>query len=254
MILRGNIFHLGLVICSLCCVVERVTAQVTVFAAASLMESLQQIGADYEKQTGKKLIFNFAGSSTLARQIEEGAPADIFFSADEAQMDRLEKKGLVVGGTRRNRLSNALVIVVAAGHGANVHEPRDLAGPQIRLVALGDPKSVPIGVYAKNYLEAQGLWKEIAPKVVPTENVRGSLAAVESGNAEASIVYRTDALISTKVVIAYSVPLEKGPKIHYPAAMLRGAKNPVAAKHFFEFLNSASASEVFEKHGFVVVP
>jgi molybdate transport system substrate-binding protein len=249
-----DIFHLGLLAGLLCGLAQRSIAQVTVFAAASLMESLKEIGADYEKQSREKVIFNFAGSSTLARQIEEGAPADIFFSADEAQMDRLESKSLVVEGTRRNRLSNMLVIVVAADRGANVHGPRDLLSPEIRRLTLGDPNSVPIGVYAKEYLASQGLWMALAPKVVPTENVRGALAAVESGNAEASIVYRTDALISKKVVIAYSVPLEKGPKIRYPVALLRGAKAPVTAKIFFEFLNGPSAGKIFQERGFVVLP
>jgi len=233
---------------------HRAAAQVTVFAAASLMESLKDICASYEKQAGHRILFNFASSSTLARQIDEGAPADIFFSADEAQMDRLEKKGLLVEGTRRARLSNTLAIIVAADHGAAVHGPQDLAGTDIHRIALGDPSSVPIGVYARKYLESQGLWTEVAPKVVPTENVRGALAAVESGNAEASIVYRTDALISRKVVIAYNVPLKQGPEIRYPVALLRGAKNPEASKRFLEYLTGSAAAAIFEKRGFVVIP
>ena len=233
---------------------RRAGAQVTVFAAASLMESLKEIGASYEKQAGHRVLFNFAASSTLARQIEEGAPADIFFSADEAQMDRLEKKNLLVEGTRRARLSNTLAIIVAADHGATVRGPQDLAGPGVHRIALGDPSSVPIGVYARKYLESQGLWTEVAPKVVPTENVRGALAAVESGNAEASIVYRTDAMISHKVVIAYNVPLKQGPEIRYPVALLRGARNPEASKRFLEYLTGSSAAAIFEKRGFVVIP
>src|SRR6516225_11004191 len=128
-------------------------AEITVFAAASLVESLREIGTNYEHLTGKTVVFNFAGSSTLARQIEEGAPADIFFSADEAQMDRLQAKGLIEVGTRTNLLSNSLVIITAAVEGAPVSRPEDLASPAVHRLALGDPKAVPIGVYARIFLE-----------------------------------------------------------------------------------------------------
>jgi molybdate transport system substrate-binding protein len=229
-------------------------AEITVFAAASLVESLRQIGTNYEHLTGKTVVFNFAGSSTLARQIEEGAPADIFFSADEAQMDRLEQKGELVQGSRRDLVSNTLVIVVAAEHGVDIRSPKDLLLPGIHRLALGDPLSVPIGVYAREYLEKMGLWKSVVSKIVPTENVRGALAAVESGNAEASIVYKTDALTTRKVTIAYYIPAEDGPRIRYPVALLRGATHPVESKAFLEFLGGDSARTVFEKRGFVVVP
>jgi molybdate transport system substrate-binding protein len=228
-------------------------AQVTVFAAASLMESLKEIGGDYERQTGGKVIFNFAGSSTLARQIEEGAPADVFFSADEAQMYRLEKKNRIVEGSRRNRLSNSLVVIVATKGGPTLHSLNDLARPEIRKVALGDPKSVPVGVYARKYLEKINLWKSIAPKIVPMENVRGALAAVESGNADASIVYMTDALISKNVVVAYHIAPSEVLDIRYPAAIVRGTKNPNAAWGFLEFLDRDAAIKVFENRGFVVI-
>jgi len=228
-------------------------AEITVFAAASLVESLREIGTNYEHLTGKTVVFNFAGSSTLARQIEEGAPADIFFSADEAQMDRLEQKGHLVEGSRHDLLSNTLVIVVAAEHGVNVRSPKDLSRPDIHRLALGDPISVPIGVYTREYLEKIGLWKSVVSRIVPTENVRGALAAVESGNAEASIVYKTDALTTRKVTIAYRVPAEDGPRIRYPVALLKGATQPAESKAFLEFLAGDAARNVFEKRGFVVV-
>jgi molybdate transport system substrate-binding protein len=235
-------------------VTPQLTAQVTVFAAASLLESLKEIGTDYEKQGGDKVIYNFAGSSTLARQIEEGAPADVFFSADEVQMDRVAKKDLLVNGTRHDRLSNALVIVVAAGHAKKFTSPRDLADPAVKRLALGDPSSVPAGVYAKEYLESQGLWTQLASRVVPMENVRGALAAVESGDADAAIVYRTDVLISARVVKAYEVPAETSPKIRYPVALLRGARDPRAGQQFIEFLNGPFARKIFQRRGFIVLP
>jgi molybdate transport system substrate-binding protein len=189
----------------------------------------------------------------LARQIEEGAPADIFFSADEAKMDGLASKGLIEKGTRKDRLSNTLVIVVAAEQGAAVNSPKDLAASRIKRVALGDPRAVPIGIYAREYLEKLKLWEAVRPKVVATENVRAALAAVEAGNADASIVYKTDAAISKKVKVAFEVPMEDGPKIRYPMAMLKDSREPAAAKKFFEYLTSEEAGSVFERYCFLVI-
>jgi molybdate transport system substrate-binding protein len=180
--------------------------EVTVFAAASLADSLKEIAAAYEKQSGDKIAFNFGASSMLARQIEEGAPADMFFSADEAKMDGLEKKGLILKETRKSRLSNSLVIVVAAEGGAAIESPKDLATDKVKRLALAEPKTVPAGIYAKEYLQKQNLWSAVERKVIPTENVRAALAAVEAGNVEAGIVYKTDAAISKKVKIVYAVP------------------------------------------------
>jgi len=229
-------------------------ATVNVFAAASLTDSLKEIASGYEQQSGDHITFNLGASSTLARQIEEGAPADIFFSADEARMDALQAEGLIVEGTRKNRLSNSLVIVVAAEGGALVQSPNDLAGPKIKRIALGDPKAVPIGVYARQYLKKLKLWEAIEPKVVAIENVRAALAAVEAGDADASVVYKTDAAISRRVRVAFAVPLEDGPKISYPMALLKDAAQPEAARNFLDYLGSKSAAKIFRKYGFIVPP
>jgi molybdate transport system substrate-binding protein len=133
-------------------------AEINVYAAASLSDAFRQIATNYEKSSGDKIIFNFGASSFLARQISEGASADIFFSADEAKMDDLQKKGLISPDTRRSRLSNQLVIVTASDKGAAVQSPADLAGPSVKRVALADPKAVPAGIYAKEYLEKLNLW------------------------------------------------------------------------------------------------
>jgi molybdate transport system substrate-binding protein len=225
---------------------------VNVFAAASLTESLKEVASSYSKGSEDKIVFSFGASSTLARQIEEGAPADIFFSADEAKMDALEKNGLIISTTRRSRLSNTLVIVVAAEAGASVRSPKDLAEPRIKRIALGDPRAVPIGVYAKQFLEKLGLWKSIEPKVVAAENVRAALAAVETGDAEASIVYKTDAMVSKRVKVVFEVPLSEGPRISYPMALVKAGKEPDSAKKFLDYLNSKPAGQIFEKHGFVL--
>jgi molybdate transport system substrate-binding protein len=227
-------------------------ATVTVFAAASLTDSLTQIGAQFERRTGDKVVFNFAGSSLLARQIMEGAPADIFFSADEAQMNQLQDKGLLVPGTRKSRLSNSLVIVVGRDSSLTISSPGDLAKPEVSRVALADPQAVPAGVYARELLEKENLWSAIKPKVVPTANVRGALAAVESGNVEAAIVYKTDAAISKRVKVAWEAPPHSGAKISYPMSILTNAPQPRAAKRFLAFLDSPAAGQVFADFGFIV--
>jgi molybdate transport system substrate-binding protein len=226
--------------------------EVTVFAAASLADSLKEIAAAYERQSGDKIVFNFGASSTLARQIEEGAPADLFFSADEAKMDELEKKGLILKETRKSRLSNSLVIVVAAEMGAVIESPKDLATDKVKRLALAEPKSVPAGIYAKEYLQKQNLWSAVERKVIPTENVRAALAAVEAGNLEAGIVYKTDAAISKKVKVAYAVPDKDSPGISYPMAVVKEAKQAEAAKKFLQYLGSRDAAKVFERFGFIV--
>ncbi len=228
------------------------SAEVTVFAAASLSDSLKQIGSDYGKHTGDKINFNFAASSFLARQIEESAPADIFFSADEAKMDALEKKGLIVKETRRSRLSNSLVIVVAAEQGAAVSTPADLATDKVKRLALAEPKTVPAGIYAMEYLQKQNLWPTVEAKVVPTENVRAALAAVAAGNVEAAIVYKTDAAISKRVRVVYEVPAREGPKISYPLALVKESMQSEAAKKFLRYLESEAAAAAFRSYGFVV--
>jgi molybdate transport system substrate-binding protein len=227
-------------------------ATVMVFAAASLTESLQEIAAAYEKQSGDKIVFNFAASGTLARQIEEGAPADIFISADEAKADALEKKGLLVKETRKSLLGNSLVIVTPPVSTA-IQSPADLTNAAVKRVALGDTKIVPAGTYAKVYLEKSGLWAGLEPKVVPCENVRAVLAAVESGNVDAGVVYKTDAAISKKVKVAFEVPAADGPKISYPAALVANAPQPDAAKKFLECLTGSEADAVFARHGFIVL-
>jgi len=229
-------------------------AEVTVFAAASLMESLNEIAAMHTKDSGETITFSFGASSTLARQIEEGAPADIFFSADEAKMDGLEKKGLILKGTRKSRLSNTLVIVVAAEGGAGIGSPKDLATEMIQRLALAEPKTVPAGIYAKEFLQKQKLWSAVEAKVIPTENVRAALAAVEAGNVEAAIVYKTDAAISKKVKVVFEVRAADGPKISYPVALVANRTHRVAAKRFLAYLNGEAAGAVFVRHGFLLLP
>lgn len=212
-------------------------AEVRVFAAASLGDALATLTRVYEERTGDRVWLNLGGSSLLARQIEEGAPADVFLSADEAKMDVLQMKGLIDSGSRVSVLSNKLAIV-----GKGIRGARDLVGKK---VALAEPSSVPAGIYAKEWLTKIGLWNRIAPNVIPTEHVRAALAAVNSGNADAAIVYVTDSPFVSYVV-------EDGPPISYPFAVVKEAENRRAARRFFSFIRSPFAMRIFKKYGFII--
>lgn len=229
-----------------------VGVEINVFAAASLTDAMEELAKTYEAQSGEKVVFNFAGSNALARQIKEGAPADVFFSADEAQMSGLEKAGLIADGSRKSVLSNTLVFVAPKDSAITRLTPQDLAQPKIKRLALADTRTVPAGVYSKAYLEKLDLWKEVEPKVIPTENVRAALAAVESGNVDAGIVYKTDASISKAVKVVFEVPAKEGPDISYPIAVVKESKNPEAAKKFLDYLKSDQAVTVFRKYGFII--
>ena len=223
---------------------------VLVSAAVSLTEVLQTIARAYER--GKRIVLNLAGSNTLARQIAEGAPVDLFISADAAQMDRIEQAGRILAGSRVDLLSNQLVVIVPDDRARLFRSPRDLLDPEIGRIAVGDPAAVPAGVYAKQYLEAQGLWPQVRAKIVPTMSVRGALSAVEAGNADAGIVYRTDAATATRAIVALAVPVEDGPSIQYPAAVMVDAPNQAGARRFLAHLQGPDAAAVFERAGFIV--
>jgi molybdate transport system substrate-binding protein len=225
------------------------SAEISVFAAASLADALSEIGAAWAASSaGRPPFLNFGGSSDLARQIRAGAPADVFFSADAAQMDGLEREGLVRRAERVDLLSNTLVVVVPAGSAAQVRRASDLA--TFRSIALADPQAVPAGVYARTWLERLGLWGVLLPRVVPALHVRAALAAVESGNVEAGIVYRTDAARSSRVRVALQVPREDGPAIVYPVAPVGASRGGAG---FVAFLQAPSARETFARHGFLVL-
>jgi molybdate transport system substrate-binding protein len=219
-----------------------------VFAAASLTDVLTEAAAVYTQKTGEELSFNFAASSTLARQIDAGAPADVFLSADEARMDWLAERGRIDAATRVSLFSNALVIVVPSDSPARIASERDLQ--QFDRIALAEPATVPAGVYARTHLERLGLWERIAPKVIPAENVRAAMYAVESGNAGAAIVYATDAKVSRRVRVAHEIA--NSTAISYPAAVVSGSVNAERARRFLEWLASNDARGIFEKHGFII--
>jgi molybdate transport system substrate-binding protein len=227
-------------------------ANLRVSAAASLTDALQAIAPAYEKRSGDTVTFNFGASSMLARQIEEGAPGDVFLSADEQKMDRLQERGLIVAKSRRSLLSNTLVIIVPSGSRRTIASPAALADPAIRNIAIAEPQSVPAGIYAREYLRKLRIWDRLTSRIVPADNVRAALAAVESENAEAGIVYKTDALLSHRVRIAYEVPAGAGPAISYPAAVLAESQQQAAAQRFLDYLQSPPARALFRKYGFLL--
>jgi molybdate transport system substrate-binding protein len=227
--------------------------EILVSAAASLTDVLNEIGKSYQSKSKNTVKFNYGPSSGLARQIDEGAPADIFFSADLPQMDNLDKKGRLEPGTRKNLLSNQLVIIVPADSKLVLSSPKDLLKADVKRIALAEPSSVPVGVYTSKYLTDESLWDQVKPKVVPVQDVRATLASVESGNVEAGFVYKTDAAVSKKVKIVYEVPIDKGPKITYPVAIVKDSKRKDTARDFMSYVQSPTAKDAFKKYGFVVL-
>jgi molybdate transport system substrate-binding protein len=221
--------------------------ELLVFAAASLTDALGEIGAAYEAHSGVRVLFSFAGSNALARQIRAGAPADIFVSANLARMDELQDAGLVREEDRVNLLSNRLAVVVAVASGLAMTEPAHLA--RARRLALADPEAVPAGIYARRWLEGRGLWERLRGRVVPTLDVRAALAAVATGSADVGIVYRSDLAVSRHVRLAFEVPAHETPRIVYPAAVLASAGSP-GARPFLEHLKSTDAMAVFARFGF----
>jgi molybdate transport system substrate-binding protein len=246
--------RLFLLLCSFALVITSpaMAANLRVSAASSLTDALHDIARLYQHDTQDTILFDFGASSTLARQIAEGAPSDVFISADELKMDQLQQRGYIVKASRRSILSNTLVIIVPSDSNLRINNPADLADNAISNIAVAEPQSVPAGIYAKEYLRAHHVWDRIKDKIVPTENVRAALAAVESGNVQTGIVYRTDALISRSVRIAFEVPRSDGPKISYPVAIVGDSKQKPAAQKFIDFLQSPPAQEVFRKYGFII--
>ena len=226
--------------------------RVRVSAAVSLTEPLERVADDFERDTGTAVELNLAGSSTLAAQILAGAPVDLFISADGRQMNRVAAESLVDAETRVVLLSNRLAVVVPAGEGGAPSSAAELRAEAFRRIAIGDPAGVPAGVYARCYLVSIGLWDALASRVVPTRSVRAALAVVEAGDVDAGIVYRTDALSSDGVAVAFEVPEDEGPAIAYPAAILADAPNGALAARFLDYLQSEAARSAFRQAGFIV--
>ena len=234
------------------CLPAAAIAETTVFAAASLKNALDDVVKAYAEKSAQKVVVSYAASSALAKQIESGAPADVFISADLDWMDYLEKKNLVNPKTRQNLLENRLVLIAPANSksaikiGARFQLASTLGNDRI---AMGDPDSVPAGKYGKAALEKLGVWNEVSAKVAPAADVRAAMLLVSRGEAPFGIVYSTDAFVDKGVRIVDDFPENSYPPIIYPVALLASSKS-FNAGEFLSFLTQAQARGIFEKYGF----
>ncbi len=233
-------------------VVAQSNSNLLVSAAASLKEAMEEIKTLYQQsKPGVNINYNFGASGALLQQIQQGAPADIFISAGKKQVDTLEQAGQLVALTRGVLAKNRLVLVVSKNV-TGVSSFFNLTQDNIKKIAIGEPRSVPAGQYAEQVLKKLGIFDKVKSKFVYANNVRQVLAAVESGNADAGLVYRTDAKISDKVKTVVAADEKYHSPIVYPMAVLKSSKNVAAAKEFVQFLRSEQAKSVLTKYGFLL--
>jgi molybdate transport system substrate-binding protein len=243
---------IGLPLLSGSTVVAQSNGNLLVSAAASLKETMEEMKIVYQQsKPGVNINYNFGASGALLQQIQQGAPADIFISAGKKQVDTLEQAGQLVPLTRAVLAKNRLVLVVPKNV-VGVSSFFNLTQDNIKKIALGEPRSVPAGQYAEQVLKKLGIYDKVKSKFVYANNVRQVLAAVESGNADAGLVYRTDAKISDKVKIVVAADEKYHSPIIYPMAVLKSSKNVAAAKEFVQFLRSEQAKSVLTKYGFLL--
>lgn len=237
----------------LCTHVVQAENRLVVYAASSLTTALSEASTQFEMENGVKITHSFASSATLAKQIEAGAPVDIFVSANTKWMDYLQANGYVDPASRKNWLGNRLVLIVPRGRSFPVEFERghDFAATFEGRLCMGNVESVPAGIYAKQALMSFNWWGDIKPRVVETQDVRAALAFVERGECAASIVYESDARISDKVQIAGVFPESSHQPIIYPIAFVAGAKS--ASRNYWQYLQSPAGAAVFHKHGFRVI-
>ena len=223
-------------------------------AASSLTNVLNELNAAYIKLNPNVTITpNYGSSGTLQTQITNGAPADIFFSAAEAQMDTLQTQKLLLTDSRKDLLNNSIVLIVPLNSTLNLTSFKDLTNANVKQIAVGDPKSVPAGTYATQAFDELGITAQITPKEVLGANVSQVLTYVESGNVDAGIVYWTDALSSTKVKIVAYGPADINAQITYPIAIIAGTKVADTARDYISFLQTADSQAIFTKYGFNVI-
>ncbi|MGI6548520.1 MAG: molybdate ABC transporter substrate-binding protein [Syntrophomonadales bacterium] len=223
--------------------------ELTVAAAASLQDAAKEIKELYaDKHPEVEITYNFASSGTLQKQIEEGAPADLFISAGKKQMDALAEKDLIVKESRRDLLGNKLVLIAARD--VALEDFDGLTSPSIKKISIGTPETVPAGKYAEETLTSMELYDRLLPKIVFAKDVRAVLNYVETGNAQAGMVYMSDTYQVDDIVVITAAPEESHSPIVYPMAIVKASKNQSAAQAFSEFLSSSEAAAVFTKYGF----
>lgn len=230
-----------------------VKVEINISAAASLKEALTEIQTQYGKQSQDILQFNFGGSGALQKQIEEGAPCDLFISAAKSNMDTLEEGGFILPDTRKDLLGNQLVLVASKELSEKILSSEFLTSADVKSIAIGTPESVPAGKYAKQALSHIGKWDQIQDKIVLAKDVKQVLEYVETGNVDCGFVYNTDALLLKSAVVVNEDFSASHDSIIYPAALIKDSLQMEAAKKFYDFLATDSAKEVFKKYGFVIM-
>lgn len=231
---------------------EAEQVKLTISAAASLQDAAAELKDIYqEEHSGVDITYNFAASGPLQKQIEEGAPVDLFISAGKKQMDALADKGLIVDSSRVNLLSNELVLI--AGKDSKLTGFDDLTGAGVKQIGIGTPETVPAGSYAQEALTNLNLWDKLqsSKKLVMAKDVRAVLQYVETGNVDAGLVYRSDAMAGQNIKIVAAAPADSHKPIEYPMAVIKSTKHQKETEDFAAFLQSAAAAEVFEKYGFI---
>lgn len=227
--------------------------ELTISAAVSLQESLEEIKKTYEQANESVTIkFNYGSSGSLQQQISQGAPVDIFMSAAEDKFSKLIEQNLIDDGDSHNLLKNELVLIVSKESDHNISEFAHLAKQNVNSISIGIPETVPAGKYAKESLESLNIWSDVEEKIVFAKDVRQVLSYVETGNVQAGIVYKTDALTSSKVEIVASAVASSHAPIIYPVGVVNESRNYNAAKDFYLYLQQEKTLKVFEKHGFIV--
>ncbi|MBE9157633.1 molybdate ABC transporter substrate-binding protein [Nodosilinea sp. LEGE 06152] len=230
------------------------TVELTVSAAASLQNALEAITPEFQVAYPTISIrYNFGASGALQQQIEQGAPADVFFSAAAKQMDALAAKGLILKDSRQDVLTNSLVLIAPAQSQTAVTDMAQLKDAEVGVVAVGEFRSVPAGQYAEQVFAKLNLLESLRSKLVFSSNVRGVLAAVESGNADVGVVYATDAALSARIKVLATAPAATHQPIVYPIAVVSDSPNPDAAKTFIAFLQTPAAQTKFKQFGFGIV-
>jgi molybdate transport system substrate-binding protein len=251
-----RVFAIGAIAAAVFVTMAPASADILVFGAASLKNALDDVNARYQRKTGGKIVVSYGASSTLAKQLESGAPADIFISADLDWMDYVAQRKLIKPETRSNFLGNKLVLIAPADSKVTL-----TIGPNFPLaqalgsgrLAMADPASVPAGKYGKASLEALGVWASVSDKIAPAQDVRTALAYVSRGEAPLGIVYQTDAAADKGVKIVGAFPASTHPPIIYPIAVTAVSNNPGVGA-YMSFLKSSEARSAFESQGFVVLP
>jgi molybdate transport system substrate-binding protein len=227
--------------------------EVNISAAASLTDALTEIQKEYAKESNAVLQFNFGASGALQKQIEEGAPCDLFISASKTNMDALEEGGLIVPESRKDILGNTLTLIAAAEKADTIKGYEALTSADIASISIGTPETVPAGKYAQQALQNLGIWDESQGKMVFAKDVKQVLEYVDSGNVDCGLVYKTDALAMKTGATVMDLPEDSHDPIVYPAALIKNSAQAEAATKFYDFLQTDYAKSVFEKYGFTVL-